>query len=51
MKNKKKLQLISGLSELELKWLGIKADLEGKKIRNFYYDQKYETFVPNFRWK
>lgn len=43
--------LINSMSLEELKWLGVKANFESKKIHNFYYNQQYEIFMPNFRWK
>lgn len=48
---RQRYHLINSLSLEELKWLGVKANFESKKIHNFYYNQLYEIFMPNFRWK
>ena len=51
MENKQKLALMSGLTEMDFKWLGIKSNFESMKIHNFYYNQSYGVFMPNFKWK
>lgn len=51
MRNKQKLALMSGLTEMDFKWLGIKSNFESMKIHNFYYNQSYGVFMPNFKWK
>lgn len=51
MANKQKLALMSGLTEIDFKWLGVMANLESMKIHNFYYNQSYGVFMPNFKWK
>ena len=51
MSNKQKLALMSGLTEMDYKWLGVIANFESMKIYNFYYNQQYGIYMPNFRWK
>ena len=49
--NKRLLRITSGLSEIEFKFLGAKANFEAFGIQNFYYNTKQELYLPNYKWK